>query len=87
MSANKAYFGLINHFKSRLLFRKIKIITYKASISSVLTYASEHWILTKDGERTLGVFERRILRRTAGPILENGIWRRRFNRELQYMKC
>ena len=73
MSANKAYFGLINHFKSRLLSRKTKIILYKTLIRSVLTYASETWILTKDDERRLGVFERRILRRITGPIFENGI--------------
>ena len=52
---------------------------------SVLTYASKTWILTKDDERRLGVFERRILRRIAGSIFENGIWRRRFNRELYEM--
>ena len=85
MSANKAYFGLINHFKSRLLSRKRKIILYKTLIKSVLTYVSETWVLTKDDERRFGVFKRRILRRIAGPIFENGIWRRRFNREIYEM--
>ena len=68
MSANKAYFDLINHFKSRLLSRKSKIILHKTLISSVLTYTYETWILTKDDERRFGVFERRILVRIAGPI-------------------
>ena len=31
------------------------------------------------------MFERRILRRIAGPIFENEIWRKRFNRELYEM--
>ena len=61
MSANKAYFGLINHFKSRLLSRKTKKILYKTLIISALTYTSETWIITKDDERRFGVFERRIL--------------------------
>ena len=69
MSANKAYFDLINHFKSRLLSRKTKITLRKTLIRSVLTYAPETWILTKDDERRLSVLERRILRRIAGTIL------------------
>ena len=48
----------------------MKIILYKTLIRSVLTYASETWILTKDVERRLGLFERRLLRRIAGPIFE-----------------
>jgi hypothetical protein len=48
----------------------------------VVTYGSETWILTKAYERSLGIFERKILRCIFGAVQENGQWRRRYNFEL-----
>lgn len=82
MNANRCYFRLQNLIKSRLLSRNTKILVYKTLIRPVLTYAAETWVLTKRNERALDVFERKILRRIFGPVLDNGFWRRRYNNEL-----
>jgi hypothetical protein len=81
-AANRAYFGILGHFKSRLLSRQTKLIIYKTLVRPVLTYASETWAIVKTEERLLELFERKILCRILGPICENGKWRKRFNREL-----
>jgi hypothetical protein len=82
MSANKCYFGLLRHFKSRLLSRQTKSTLYKTLVKPVLTYASETWTLTLRNERALNIFERKILRRIYGPIRDGTNWRRRYNAEL-----
>jgi hypothetical protein len=48
-------------------------------------YASETWTLTKTEERSICSFERRILRCIFGAVLENGEWRRRYNKELNQL--
>ncbi|PSN54189.1 hypothetical protein C0J52_03551, partial [Blattella germanica] len=45
VSANRCLFGLKNHFRSRLLYRKTKIIIYKVLLQLVLMYGSETWTL------------------------------------------
>jgi hypothetical protein len=52
---------------------------------SVLLYGSEKWVLTKREENQLLVFERKVLRticRICGPKIENGVYRRRYNQDL-----
>jgi hypothetical protein len=51
-------------------------------IRSVLLYGSETWMLTKREENQLLVFERKVLRTICGPKIENGVYRRRYNHEL-----
>jgi hypothetical protein len=41
------------------------------------------WVSTKREENQLLVFERKVLRTIRGPILEKGVYRRRYNFELQ----
>jgi hypothetical protein len=48
----------------------------------VLLYGSETWMLTKREENQLLVFERKVLRTICGPKIENGVYRRRYNHEL-----
>jgi hypothetical protein len=55
---------------------------YKTLIRPVLTSASETWVLTKSDEKTLAVFERKILRAIYGPIKDSDEWRIRYNSEL-----
>ena len=55
---------------------------YKTLIKPVITYGSETWTLTKSDENLLRIFERKILRKTYGPIQEGDIWRIRNNEEL-----
>jgi hypothetical protein len=52
-------------------------------IRSVLLYGSETWVLTKREENQLLVFERKVLRTICGPKIENGVYRRRYNHELE----
>jgi hypothetical protein len=51
-------------------------------IRPVLLYGSETWVLTKREENQLLVFERKVLRTICGPKIENGVYRRRYNHEL-----
>lgn len=82
MLANKCYFGLSKHLRSRNLSWKTKTLIYKTLILPVLTYGSETWTISKSDENLLLVFERKILRKIFGAICENGHWRRRYNFEL-----
>jgi hypothetical protein len=79
LAANKCFHGLRTHFKSHLISRKTKTLLYKVL---VVTYGSETWMLTKADERSLGIYERKILRCIFGAVQENGQQRRRYNFEL-----
>jgi hypothetical protein len=81
-TANKCFFGLRKQLQSRHLSRSTKNIIYKTLIRPVLLYGSETWVLTRREENQLLVFERKVLRTISGPIVENGVYRRRYNFEL-----
>jgi hypothetical protein len=51
-------------------------------IRPVLLYDSETWMLTKREENQLLVFERKVPRTICRPKIENGVYRRRYNHEL-----
>jgi hypothetical protein len=55
---------------------------HKTFIRPVLLYGSETWELTKREEKKLLVFERKVLRTICGPKIENRVYRRRYNHEL-----
>jgi hypothetical protein len=59
-----------------------KFIIHKTLIRPILLYGSETWVLTKREENQLLVFERKVLRTICGPKIENGVYRRRYNHEL-----
>ena len=80
--ANRCYFGLSKHFRDKALSRATKIQLYQTLIQPVLLYGSECWAMSQTDETALGVFERKILRKIYGPIIENGEYRRRWNHEL-----
>ena len=84
--ANRAYYGLQNHMKSRNISRNIKILLYKRLIRPVLTYGAETWVLSKQDEHRLSIFERKILQRIYGPVISGGRWRIRTKQEL-YQLC
>jgi hypothetical protein len=44
--------------------------------------AGEHGFLTSTDENALRIFERKVLRKIYGPVLENGEFRIRYNEEL-----
>jgi hypothetical protein len=81
-TANRCFFGLRKHLQSSHLSRQMKFTIHKTLIRPVLLYGSETWVLTKREENQLLVFERKVLRTICGPKIENGVYRRRYNHEL-----
>lgn len=79
---NRAYYANLRMLKSKLINRNTKIQIYKSLIRPVITYGAETWTLTIARENALRRFERRVLRRICGPVIENGVWRMRSNEEL-----
>ena len=77
--ANRAYHGLLNHMKSRIISRNIKTLLYKTLIRPVLTYGAETCVLSKQDEHRLSIFELKILRRIYGPVIDGERWRIRTN--------
>jgi hypothetical protein len=51
-------------------------------IRPVLLCGSETWVLTKREENQLLVFERKVLQTICCPKIVNGVYRRRYNHEL-----
>jgi hypothetical protein len=47
-----------------------------------VTHCWETWTLTSSDENAFRIFERKILRKIYGPVLENGEFRIRYNEEL-----
>ena len=82
-TANRCFFGLRKQLQSRHLSRPTKYIIYKTLIRPVLLYGSETWAMTRREENQLLVFERKVLRTISGPKNENGVFRRRYNFELE----
>ena len=52
-AANRAYCGLQNHIKSRIISRNTKPLLYKTPIRPVLTYGAETWVLSKQTNTVL----------------------------------
>ena len=84
---NRCFFAMRDLFKSRLLSKYSKIRIYSAVIKPVILYGSETWTITKQNELLLKRFERKMLRRIFGPIIDQrtGQYRIRTNEELKNM--
>ncbi|CAG9833703.1 unnamed protein product [Diabrotica balteata] len=65
-AANRCMYSVHNTIKSKSLTRTSKIRIYKTVIRPVVMYGCETWTLTKETERKLRCFERKILRRIFG---------------------
>src|SRR5215468_2732991 len=59
-----------------------KLILYRTVIRTIVTYASETWMLKESTIQKLLVFERKILRRIFGLTKENQLWIIKTNEEL-----
>jgi hypothetical protein len=79
---NKAYFANLKLFKSKLLTRNTKVKIYRTLVRPVVTYGSETWTLKTGEKNALRCFERKILRRTFGPVQDTTGWRIRYKQEL-----
>jgi hypothetical protein len=83
MTGNKAYYANRQLVNSSLISRNSKLQIYRMLVRPVVTYGSESWTLTREEERALAVFERKILWKIYGPVKENELWRTRRNDELE----
>jgi hypothetical protein len=81
-TANRCFFGLRKHLQSGHLSRQTKFTIHKTLIHPVLLYGSETWVLIKSEENQLLVFERKVLRTICGSKIENGVYMRRYNHEI-----
>jgi hypothetical protein len=81
-TANRCFLGLRKHLQSNHLLRQTKFTIHKTLIRPVLLYGSETWVLTKREENQLLVFERKVLRTICGLNFEHGVYKRRYNHEL-----
>lgn len=82
---NRCYFSLKKLFLSTTLSRKLKCTLYSTLVRPVVMYGSETWVMTQKDENYLRTFERKILRTIFGAVFDCGIWRRRFNHELEIL--
>jgi hypothetical protein len=80
--ANSAYYSISSIMKCRDVHKGTKIMLYKTLIQTGLTYGCETWRLSKQSEKTIGIIERKILRRIFGAVKDEGQWRMRYNKEL-----
>jgi hypothetical protein len=81
-TAKMCFFGLRKHLEPSHLSRQTKFTIHKTLIRPVLLYGSETWVLTKREKNQLLVFKRKALRTICSPKIENVVYRRRYNHEL-----
>jgi hypothetical protein len=68
--------------KSKRISRRSKLQICKTLIRPIVTYGAETWTLTVTDENALRRFERKVLRKIYGPVIDNGVWQIRYNSEL-----
>jgi hypothetical protein len=61
--------------KSKRISRRSKTQIYKTLIRPIVTYGAETLMLTNREENALRGFERKVLRKIYGPVMDNGVWR------------
>ena len=79
------YYSVQNLLSSSLLSITLKIKIYRTMILPVVQYGCETWSLRLREERSLRVFENRVLRRVFGSKRDEatGEWRKLHNEELR----
>uniref|UniRef100_A0A2S2PQV7 Uncharacterized transposon-derived protein F52C9.6 n=1 Tax=Schizaphis graminum TaxID=13262 RepID=A0A2S2PQV7_SCHGA len=83
-NGNRCYFSINKLLRSKLLSRKSKTTLYTSYLRPVVTYGCETWSTTKDNNKKLAIWERKILRNIYGPVYYDnlGIYEKRHNEEL-----
>ena len=83
-SRNACCFSVQYILSPNLLSKNLKIKIHKTLILSVVLYGCETWSLTLKEERSLRVFENKVLSRLFGPMRDEvtGEWRKLRNEEL-----
>jgi hypothetical protein len=62
--------------------KEAKLQVYKTPIRPVVTEGGETWTSTVTGENILRIFERKIIGKIYGPVMENNSWKIRYNLSL-----
>ena len=83
-SRNACHHSAQNLLSSSSLSKNLKIEIYRTIILPVVLYVCETWLLTLREERTVRVFENRVLRIIFGPKRDKiiGAWRKLHKEEL-----
>ena len=81
---NSCYYSCEKILSACLLFKKLKVNTYKTIILPVAFYDCETWSLTLREEHRLRVFKNKVLRKILGAKRDGitGEWRKLDNAEL-----
>ena len=70
-NANKKHFKLQKFLEIKIYIKKLKLRLKNTTTDKTLTYASETWVLTERDRKKINIFERKLYRRTLGPVYEN----------------
>jgi hypothetical protein len=83
-NGNRCYFSINKLLRSKLLSRKSKTTLYTSYLRPLVTYGCETWSTTKDDNRKLAIWKRKIVRNIYGPVYNDnlGIYEKRHNEEL-----
>jgi hypothetical protein len=81
-TGNKANYAHLQMLRSVIISRRSKLQIYKTLKRPVVTYGAETWTVTAAEENALRRFERKVLRKIYGPVVDKGVWRIRYNNEL-----
>lgn len=69
--SNGCYFAMSHLLKLKLLYRKTKENLCSIYLRPVLSYVSCTWVIIAGYENRLKIFERNVLRRIYGPVLNS----------------
>ena len=58
--------------KSKIICKRSKLQIHKTLIRPLVTYGAEIWKLTAAEENALSRFERKVLRKIYGPVVDKG---------------
>ena len=70
---NRSFYSLRQIFRAKAISKAVKIKTYKPMVKPVVVFGSETRAMAEMYMTRLGMWERRILRRIYGPVVEQGI--------------
>ena len=80
------YFRQGQIFTFRAISKAVEIEITKTMVKPAVDCASETWHITVVDMKRLKTWERKMLRRIYGPVVEQVIWRIRTNWELQELR-
>ena len=85
-AGNRCFYHLRQIFKSTAMSKAVKIQMCKTMVKPVIVYGRETWAVTEMDMKRLGTWEREILIRIHGLMVEKGTWRIRTDQKLSYIK-